>query len=57
MPPLYSVPATGCVIVPVGARFDDTVSTASLLRTLPKSLATSARNRAPLSAEATAAMV
>jgi hypothetical protein len=49
IPPLYSVPGAGCMIVPVGAWFEVTVSMASLLRTLPKSLVTRARKRAPLS--------
>ena len=49
LPPLYMVPDAGCVIVPVGAWFGDTVSTASLLDTLPASLLTIARNLAPLS--------
>ena len=45
------------MIVPVGAPLVLTVSTASLLSTLPKSFVTLARNRAPLSGAVTEAMV
>jgi hypothetical protein len=57
LPPLYRVPAAGWVIVGDGAWFVDTVSTASVLVTMPKSLVTTAQNRAPLSDWTTEAIV
>jgi len=57
LPPPYIVPAAGWVMVAVGAVLEVTVSTASLLNTLPDALLTRARNRAPLSLCATDATV
>ena len=49
-PPRYRVPAVGELIEPVGALLLNTVSVAALLVAEPKSLLTTARNVAPLSA-------
>jgi hypothetical protein len=48
-PPEYSVPLAGWVIVAVGAWFEVTVRTASLLVAEPNGLVTMTLNRAPLS--------